>query len=99
MDIKCGKVDVKIAGSGTVMLANVTANEVKSDIAGSGDFSVTGTAESVEFDIAGSGDINALALIAKKGKVKIAGSGNVDCNVDNLIQTIMGSGKVKNARK
>jgi hypothetical protein len=64
-------------------------------IAGSGDFSASGSAPTQKYSISGSGDIRAIKLEGKDVTVKIAGSG--DARVwakDTLTASIAGSGDI-----
>ena len=84
-----------IAGSGDLKLASVTGGKIKLAIAGSGDVSAAGKADSVNLSIAGSGDIDAGGLAAQTADVSIAGSGNIAANASGTADvSIMGSGDV-----
>ena len=64
-------------------------------IAGSGDISAAGKAQSVKMNIAGSGDIDGSALSATDGDLNIAGSGNISAQLTGAAKVnVMGSGDV-----
>lgn len=84
-----------IAGSGEIDLPKASVDRLSSDIAGSGDITVSGRAQNAYFNIAGSGDIHARELAADEGKAEIAGSGTVNCQVRQRLKVaIAGSGDV-----
>ena len=94
--ISVDKVAGDFAGSGDLRLASVAGGKMKLAIAGSGDVSAAGKADSVDLSIAGSGNINAGGLSAQTADVSIAGSGNITANATGTADvTIMGSGDVE----
>lgn len=86
-----------LAGSGTLTIDKVVADQFKATIAGSGDLSLPQVrAKSVEFEIAGSGSAS-LAGQAEAAKYSIAGSGEVDASKlrsRDIQLSIAGSGTV-----
>ena len=90
--------DVEIAGSGKVLLADVTCKDSDMEIAGSGNIEVGNiNARDVHAEIAGSGDINLAAITCNKFHIEIAGSGNVtsdNITADDVHTEIAGSGDV-----
>jgi hypothetical protein len=84
-----------IAGSGTLSVDKVVADEFKGTIAGSGDLSLPSIkATSVDFEIAGSGSAN-IGGEAETAKYTIAGSGELDAaglKTKDVKLTIAGSG-------
>ena len=59
VDKVAGDFEGDVAGSGDLKLASVAGGKIKLAIAGSGDVSAAGKADSVDLSIAGSGDIDA----------------------------------------
>lgn len=90
--------DLDIAGSGDVTIAQLTCNDLDISIAGSGDVTLGMVqASKVKNDIAGSGGIDIAGLICKTVYNDIAGSGDITLNnlkVDNVKTDIAGSGDV-----
>ncbi|HNW51607.1 MAG TPA: head GIN domain-containing protein [Prolixibacteraceae bacterium] len=91
-------IELDIAGSGDIKIANLTCERMEADIAGSGDIIVSGekTIHEIELKIAGSGNLKANQLKAEYGKFWIAGSGNCDVSITDLIEAkILGSGDIR----
>ncbi len=91
------ELDIRIAGSGNIEFAQLSAEELDIKIAGSGNLLLAGKgAEEVNIAIAGSGNLNAVDFEIVEFEAKISGSG--DCKVfvsGELNATIAGSGSVK----
>ena len=91
-------INLELAGSGGITLAQLTCKDLKIQIAGSGDVTLGSVqASEVKNEIAGSGDVEVAALTCKKVKNEIAGSGDVtlnNMNVDYAKSDIAGSGNV-----
>lgn len=88
-----------LAGSGKIMLAQMTCVKAVLDIAGSGniEFGKLDVKNTVKADIAGSGDINIGEMTCAKFNIDIAGSGNVNCDnitADDVDVDVAGSGDV-----
>ena len=88
-----------LAGSGKIMLVQMTCDKAVFDIAGSGniEFGKLDVKNTAKADIAGSGDINIGEMACAKFKIDIAGSGNVNCDnitADDVDVDIAGSGDV-----
>jgi hypothetical protein len=93
--IQGDKLELSIAGSGEIVLPEATVNKLNCDIAGAGDIQLGGRTTDMEFDIAGSGDIDAQKMVAEHGEINIAGSGTVNCSVNQTLKAdISGSGDV-----
>jgi len=92
-------VNINLEGSGDVALeANLENLAVQSE--GSGSTVLSGKTKNMDLKLKGSGDIKASSMVARKGSVKIEGSG--DCTVtveDKLDADIKGSGVLKYAGK
>jgi hypothetical protein len=89
------RLKLSIGGSGDIDVPQAEVGNMECSIAGSGNIRVGGKTGDVQFEIAGSGDIAAKELVATTGKVAIAGSGSVTCNVSQTLKaSIAGSGDV-----
>lgn len=65
------------------------------DLAGSGNTTIAGTTEKLGLNIAGSGNIAASGLKARSADVTIAGSGDVDVEVNGPAKiNLLGSGNI-----
>jgi hypothetical protein len=90
---------VSVSGSGSLWIdGNFPSMDVfRLSISGSSKTTVRGAfvANEVNVDISGSGDANLENIQAKKGDVRISGSGDVRMNVQNFLKVrISGSGEV-----
>jgi hypothetical protein len=84
-----------ISGSGKIEILQSHFNTLRSDISGSGNIEVAGTAHHHSVQISGSGQVLGQNLICHTATVKIAGSGNARIFAEsNLNVTISGSGNV-----
>jgi hypothetical protein len=88
-----------LAGSGKIMLVQMTCDKAVFDIAGSGniEFGKLDVKNTAKADIAGSGDINLGGMTCAKFNIDSAGSGNVNCDnitADDVHVDIAGSGDV-----
>lgn len=89
------KVTIDLAGSGNVVVADITAAAVEGNVAGSGDMKGAGKAAKAEWSIAGSGNVDASAVVSEDVEVSIAGSGDVLANASKTADvSIAGSGDV-----
>ena len=87
--------DGDTAGSGALSVAMLGVREAKLSVAGSGDMSLKGTAETLTVDIAGSGAVDASGVKVGSAKVSVMGSGGVRADVTGTANvTVMGSGDV-----
>ena len=86
---------VTVAGSGSVILAEVGPERFDATIAGSGDLEVSGTVERLELTIAGSGEARMAGLNAGRAEVTVAGSGDAEFSSDGTVEaSIAGSGDI-----
>lgn len=94
--IECASIESSISGSGDTKLENINASAgVKSSIAGSGTFILSGKAHEANYSIAGSGDILAADLQAARVNTSIAGSGDIKCHATDFLKVRnSGSGSV-----
>jgi ribosomal protein S17E len=90
--------NVELAGSGKVTLAELTCKNLKNEIAGSGEITMGMVkADEVRNETAGSGNIDIAGLTCRKVRNDIAGSGNTtlsNLNVEEVKSEIAGSGDV-----
>ncbi len=87
---------MEMAGSGDLVLENVSSPDLLLRIAGSGDIRAQGKSENVKVNIAGSGDAHLADLEMKTLKINIAGSGDVEAGpADSLDLRSAGSGDFK----
>jgi len=85
-----------IAGSGKVEIADLSVEDARFSVAGSGDIVANGTAQRSKVSVAGSGNIQARGLANQTAEVSIAGSGDVDLTVkDSAYVSTVGSGDVE----
>ena len=91
-------IELFIAGSGDIKIANLKCERMEAEITGSGDIIVSGekTIRELVLKIAGSGNLKANQLEAEYGKIWVAGSGNCDVSISHLIDAkILGSGDIR----
>ncbi len=91
------EMDLKVSGSGSIKAEVVVSGDLETDVSGSGDIEVKGSAGSFDSDISGSGDVKASLAITGESTFSIAGSGKIiiDGSAKNLQTRISGSGSVK----
>lgn len=87
---------LRITGSGSININDLTAEHINAQISGSGDINVNGgTARSAAYQVDGSGRMDLLDVPVKDVTTTTRGSGNIRLHaVDNLDVTIAGSGDV-----
>ena len=87
---------ISVAGSSEVHAQALATAKLKVSIAGSGDVSLSGRAESFEASVAGSGNIKAASLDTRASRITIAGSGDALVWARaRLKASIAGSGDVR----
>lgn len=90
-----GKAEVTIAGSGSIKVAEMSADSFELTIAGSGDFEAAGTASNLEVTVAGSGAGKMRDLKADNAEVTVVGSGGAEFSSDGDVEaSFVGSGDV-----
>lgn len=86
--------DVELNGSGNVDL-ELDYIKLEVECKGAGNFQMYGSTSQQEVEIAGSGNYDARQLNSENCKIKIAGSGNGEVTVDNILEAeINGSGNI-----
>ena len=87
--------DLRIAGSGDIIIPDANIGKIDCDIAGSGNVRLAGKSDEMRIDVAGSGDVDAIDMQIGKLEVDIAGSGSVKAQVYQMLDAqISGSGDV-----
>ena len=87
---------VTLSGSGNLSVSGVTGPVFAVDLAGSGEITVTGTADSVSINLPGSGNVHCDGLKARSAKVTLLGSGIVTVYAsESLDASILGSGTIR----
>lgn len=91
-----GNLNLKISGSGSMMVPELEAFSLSASISGSGDMTIgAGHVEQETLEISGSGSIDALGCSAIDAAVRISGSGNIRVfATETLDVKITGSGDV-----
>lgn len=85
-----------ISGSGKLDITLLEADDVDSEISGSGNMYLKGNSRTHSIEISGSGNVRAFDLATKEANAKISGSGNCELTVQNKLEArITGSGKVR----
>lgn len=93
--VQAGDFQVSVAGSGNLFLPQLTAQTLKTGLAGSGNISLGGTCPRHSIGIAGSGNVRADNLRTDDTEVRISGSGSVQVNAAKTLNSrISGSGDV-----
>ncbi|WP_156255018.1 head GIN domain-containing protein [Sandarakinorhabdus oryzae] len=88
--------DVRVAGSGNLLLASLDTRAANVSISGSGDVKVAGRCGALNVKIAGSGDADLAGLACTNTAISIAGSGDVTAHASGQADVrIAGSGDVR----
>lgn len=88
--------DIKIKGSGNVTYHGFKQESIEVDITGSGNVNMKGEANSIDVNISGSGEVDAVAVQAKKARLKLSGSGRVCVTASDSVKArLLGSGQIK----
>lgn len=93
--VNTGAIDLRISGSGTLTMNDLTAGNVDAAISGSGNINLTGSGEAIEVSISGSGGIFGESFSVTGCEISISGSGG--CRIDatgKLDARISGSGDI-----
>lgn len=88
--------DIRVAGSGNLLLATLDTRTANVAISGSGDVKVAGRCGALNVKIAGSGDADLAGLACTNTAISVAGSGNVSARASGQADVrIAGSGDVQ----
>lgn len=88
--------DVRVSGSGNLLLASLDTRTANVSISGSGDVKLSGRCGALNVKIAGSGDADLAGLACTNTGISIAGSGNVSAHASGKADVrIAGSGDVR----
>ncbi|MCA9310536.1 MAG: DUF2807 domain-containing protein [Phycisphaerales bacterium] len=87
---------VRVDGSGSIDVRSIATDSFSTQVNGSGDITLLGSASTMHFGVAGSGDIEAAGVAADSMTIEIAGSGSVTVagTTTQLSIGIAGSGDV-----
>lgn len=87
---------LSISGSGTIVADGIKESAFSVNIAGSGEITTKGTADSCDVAVSGSGQIEDEELVTHDAEVAIAGSGSVTVYADHSLDaSITGSGSIR----
>jgi hypothetical protein len=90
------ELNLKISGSGNIVLTDVASQKVGLLIMGSGNIKVNGSSESTIIEVSGTGNVNASELLSKYCDILVNGSGETKTFVEKDLKVkIKGSGNVK----
>jgi hypothetical protein len=86
---------VTLSGSGIINISEIAGDSLMINLPGSGDLTVTGTANTVNISLPGSGNIYCDGLKANSATVALNGSGNIEVfAMQNLDASVRGSGTI-----
>lgn len=85
-----------IAGAGDMKCNGLDVAVCRIAISGAGDAKVGGRSNTVNLSVSGAGSINATGLSATAGNANVSGVGSIKCNVENLVKSVSGIGKISN---
>ncbi|NTZ86196.1 DUF2807 domain-containing protein [Burkholderia metallica] len=87
--------EVRIKGSGDVVLTDVQQDSLSLKIEGSGDITVDGKVAHLDAEVCGSGDVDTRDLIADHADLSVMGSGDIKALVQSEAHaTVTGSGDI-----
>ncbi|MDR1336475.1 MAG: DUF2807 domain-containing protein [Tannerella sp.] len=90
------KLNVEIAGNGTLNAFALAGETFDGQIAGSGNINLGGQVATARFEIAGNGSVHAFDLQTEEVKCTIAGHGKLEISANSSIHAeIAGSGKIR----
>lgn len=93
--IKAKSLDLKVSGSGKILLSDVHTDELEQRISGSGKIKLKGNCFTQSIKISGSGSIINGEMTSKQTNIEISGSGKSTVQVNDYLYTkISGSGRV-----
>jgi hypothetical protein len=85
-----------LSGSGNINVADLAAKDLQVDLPGSGNITVSGTADRVDLRLPGSGNLFCSGLKASAATVSVSGSGQVTVYAsESLDVSLSGSGAIR----
>lgn len=91
-----GRTLLAVHGSGDLIAHEVHEERLIASVQGSGNITVTGTADHFDAEVQGSGDVQGRELSASHAEVAVQGSGDVELTaVEQLNASVQGSGDVR----
>jgi hypothetical protein len=91
-----GRTLLAVHGSGDLIAHEVHEERLIASVQGSGNITVTGTADRFDAEVQGSGDLMGRALSAAHAEVAVQGTGDVELTaVEQLNASVQGSGNVR----
>ncbi|MCC8146081.1 MAG: DUF2807 domain-containing protein [Bacteroidales bacterium] len=95
-EVNARDMEIVITGSGNIQADSLYCENLKVELAGSGNLTVKGAATNAHFTVKGSGNIQAFDYLVQHLNCTIAGSGNVEAYVhESLVALTKGSGNLK----
>lgn len=94
--MEADELDIEVQGSGDVSIGDLEAKEVTAKMMGSGDIDLSGRADLARYSMLGSGDIDASGLSVLYGSANCLGTGDISCNVKDLMRSCLGGGEIHN---
>ncbi len=89
------EIRLSVTGAGQIKAEKITCGVLQASVGGSGDILVAGTAGFADLSVQNKGEIRALDLKAESGSAHITGGGEIRCNIEKELKTVMtGGGKI-----
>ncbi|MFH1220621.1 MAG: head GIN domain-containing protein [Candidatus Eisenbacteria bacterium] len=87
---------LSVSGSGSIEAQGIECGTITIVLSGSGNISISGSADALDLSIPGSGNYNGQNFRARRAVVEISGSGNIIVNAtDQLDGRVSGSGSIR----
>ncbi len=87
--------EIEVSGSGNVQSSSINTDQLKALVSGSGNITLTGTAQQQDVTVSGSGSYEGANLQGTEATVTVSGSGNAVVNAsDRLTARVSGSGSI-----
>jgi len=95
--IKTSALNVSVSGSGSVKLASLNATELKADLSGAGNLTISGGFTTTQtLQTSGAGDLDLISMGSERCTVHMSGAGNASVHVEKQLNVdISGSGNVR----
>ncbi|NRA62823.1 MAG: DUF2807 domain-containing protein [Psychrobium sp.] len=97
IDITMSKLNyINLLGSGNIDIKDITADDIKVELTGSGNINANGSAQNLDVSLVGSGNVNFAKLQSKHIKAVLLGSGNMEIHATQSLQArVPGSGDIE----